>query len=258
MKYVLLFCLGLFSFSRPVQAEIQTEWVEYQDGDTVLQGYLAYDDAMTEKRPGVLVIHEWKGFGEYVQRRARMLAELGYVAFAADMYGKGIFAKDHQEAAKLSGAFFQDRAMMRARAQVALDVLKNQQQVDPDRLAAIGYCFGGASVIELARSGAPLRAVVTFHGILKTPMPARPGEVQAKIFVMHGEEDTVVKPEDLTAFQQEMENAGVDWRMLVFPGAVHSFTVPESGNDKSKGIAYNEEADQESWRAMKQFFKETL
>ncbi len=147
---------------------------------------------------------------------------------------------------------------MRARAKAGLDVLRNHEKVDAGRLASMGYCFGGVASLELARSGEPLKAVVSFHSFLNTPMPAKSGEVKAKIYVMRGEDDPFVKPEDIEGFMQEMNQAGVDWRMLVFPGAVHSFTVPEAGDDKSTGIAYNAEADQDSWQAMKQFFKETL
>ncbi len=235
-------------------AEIHTESVEYQDGATVLEGYLAYDSAGQGKRPGILVVHEWMGLGPYAKRRAEQLARLGYVAFAADMYGKGVYAKDHEEAAKLSGLYRNDRQLARARINAAYDVLVNQSLVDATRIGAIGYCFGGMAVLELARSGANVRGVVTFHGALSTPTPADAKNIKGRVLVCQGGEDRFTIG-DLDAFKQEMEQAGVPYQVIVYPGAVHSFTVPEAGNDPSTGAAYNPEADQQSWKAMQEFFR---
>ena len=235
------------------QAAVHTETVEYRDGDIILEGYVAYDDASQEQRPGVLIVHEWKGLGPYVQHRAEMLARLGYVAFAADMYGKGVRAKDHEEAAKLSGVYRADRQLMRRRVSAGLEVLRHHALTDPQRLAAIGYCFGGTSVLELARSGAAILGVVSFHGGLDTPHPEEARHIKAKVLVFQGGDDAFTK-DHVPAFEQEMRNAGVDYRLIVYPGAVHSFTVPEAGNEPSQGMAYNAKADHESWEKMKAFF----
>jgi len=255
MRYLLSVILILF-IATSVHAKLRTETIEYKEGDTVLEGYLAYDEAIKGKRPGVMVVHDWTGLGPYVKRRANELAELGYIAFAADIYGKGIRPKDHEEAAKVAGMYFKDRSLMRARAKAGLEVLKNHELTDRSRIAAMGYCFGGATVLELARSGAEIAGVVTFHGALSTPNPEDAKNIKAKVLVFHGSEDPVVPQEAVLAFQNEMRKAGVDWQMVIFGGAVHSFTVPEAGNDPSKGMAYNEKADKRSWEMMKLFFKE--
>jgi dienelactone hydrolase len=255
MKYLLPIIFILFMATN-VQAKLHTETVEYKEGDTFLEGYLAYDDAVKGKRPGIMVIHEWTGLGPYIKRRANELAELGYIAFAADIYGKGVRPKDHEEAARVSGMYFKDRSLMSARAKAGLQVLRNHKLTDKSRIAAIGYCFGGATVLELARSGTDVAGVVSFHGALATPNPEEGKNIKAKVLVLHGAEDSFVPREAVLAFQNEMRKAGADWQMVIFGGAVHSFTVPEAGNDPSKGMAYNEKADKRSWEMMKLFFKE--
>jgi len=240
------------------QAAIRTEKVEYRHGGVVFEGYLAYDDAVQGKRPGVLVVHEWYGLNDYAKGRARQLAELGYVALAADMYGGGKVATTADEAGALAGALRKDRPLLRTRAAAALDALGKSPLVDPARLAAIGYCFGGGTVLELARSGAELQGVVSFHGNLDTPDPADARNIKCKVLVCHGANDPLVTPEQVLAFQKEMRDAGVDWQMNLYGGAVHSFTNPASGSDPSKGVAYNAEADRRSWEAMKSFFGEIL
>lgn len=248
----------LFSVVSVSRAELRTEVTEYRHGDVVLEGYMAYDDSVKGKRPGVLVVHEWMGHNPYVRMRADKLARLGYAAFAIDMYGKGVRAKDSKEAASLAGIYKGNRALMRARAQAGLDVLAKHPMVDPSRVAAIGYCFGGTTVLELARSGAPLRAVVSFHGGLDTPSAEDARNIRGKVLALHGGDDPYVKPAEVAAFQEEMRRAGVDWQFVTYGGAVHSFTNPDAGNDNSKGAAYNEKADRRSWEAMKAFFEETL
>lgn len=235
---------------------VHTEWVQYRHGETLLEGYLAYDDAVKGPRPGILVVHEWMGLGDYAMKRAEQLAGMGYVAFALDMYGKGVRAKTPEEAAKLSGIYKGDRPLMRARAQAGLDELRKQPLVDPARIAAIGYCFGGTTVLELARSGADVAGVVSFHGGLGTPQPADAKNIKGKVLVLHGADDPHVPPAEVAAFQDEMRKAAVDWQMIYYGGAVHSFTNPGSGMDASTGVAYNEKADKRSWEAMKAFFKE--
>lgn len=240
----------------PAQAAVQTQVLEYRHGEAVLEGYVAYDDAVTLRRPGILVVHEWKGLGDYAKRRAEQLAQLGYFAFAVDMYGKGVRAKDHEEAAQLSGIYRKDRQLMRDRINAALDVLKRHELVDPTRTAAIGYCFGGTTVLELARSGADVLGVVSFHGALDTPNPSDARNIKARVLVCHGASDPFVPAEQVAAFEQEMQQAGVNYRIIKYEGAVHSFTVPEAGNDPSKGMAYNESADKQSWEEMQAFFSE--
>jgi dienelactone hydrolase len=240
------------------QAAVKTEVVEYKHGDVVLEGYLAYDDAVSGKRPGVLVVHEWTGHNPYARKRAEQLAGLGYVAFALDMYGKGVHAKDPQEASKFAAVYKNDRKLMRARAAAGLDVLRKQPQTDTTRLAAIGYCFGGTTALELARSGADLVGVVSFHGGLATPTPEDAKNFKGKVLALHGADDPFVPAAEVAGFEDEMRKAGVDWQLVKYGGAVHSFTNPDAGSDASKGAAYNPGADHRSWQAMKDFFGEVF
>ncbi|PIQ83973.1 MAG: dienelactone hydrolase [Candidatus Omnitrophica bacterium CG11_big_fil_rev_8_21_14_0_20_63_9] len=239
-----------------VQAHLHTETVEYAHGEILLEGYLAYDGHLTERRPVVLVVHEWKGLGPYAMRRADQLARLGYVAFAVDMYGKGVRAEDHEQAAALSGTYRKDRQLMRARIQTALEWIKAHEKVDPTRIAAIGYCFGGTTVLELARSGADVLGVVSFHGGLDTPNPKDARQIKGRVLVLHGAGDSFVSQEQVQGFIKEMQEAGVRYELVQYPGAVHSFTVQEAGNDPSQGMAYNENADRQSWEAMTAFLAE--
>ncbi len=255
MRYPLIICL-LCLWSVNASAELRTETIEYKYGDTILEGYLAYDNAVKVKRPGVLVVHEWWGNNAYSKRRAEQLAKLGYVAFALDMYGKGLIAKDAKEAGKLAGIYRSDRKLMREHANAGLEVLRKHELTDTKRMAAIGYCFGGTTILELARSGAPLSGFVSFHGGLDTPDPKDAANIYGKVLVLHGGDDPYVTAEQMAAFQDEMRKARVDWQVVVYGGAVHSFSNPDSGNDKSKGLAYDEKADRRSWEAMKMFFAE--
>ncbi len=238
----------------PAFARLRTKVIDYKDGDVVLEGYAAWDDGFTDKRPGILVAHEWWGHGPYARKRAEMLAKLGYTAFALDMYGKGVYAKDHETAGKLAGAFFGDRIAMRRRAMLGLAELQKLPYVDDKKLAAIGYCFGGTTVLELARMGTDLKGVVSFHGNLATPTPATE-KPKAKIAVFQGGDDQMTLP-GLPGFEDEMRKVKADWELTTYGGAVHSFTVEEAGSDPSTGMAYNKEADERSWRAMRDFFTE--
>ncbi|MGH8001460.1 MAG: dienelactone hydrolase family protein [Brasilonema sp.] len=235
-------------------AAIQTKVIEYKQGNTVLEGYLAYDDTIQGKRPGVLVVHEWNGLQDYVKKRTQQLAELGYVAFAADIYGKGIRPKNPKESGAQASIYRKDRQLMRARANAGLEVLQKNELTDAKRIAAIGYCFGGGTVLELVRSGANIAGVVSFHGNLDTPNPNDAKNIKANILVLHGANDPLVPQEQVKAFEKEMRQAKVNWQLVSYPGAVHAFTNPEVGNDLSKGVAYNAQADKQSWEAMKQFF----
>jgi dienelactone hydrolase len=255
MKTLLILSI-ICILSTAANAKIHTETVEYRHGYVILEGYLVYDDASTAIRPGVLIVHEWTGPGDYVKTRAEKLAGMGYVAFAIDMYGKGIRPQNAQEAAAQAKIYRDDRTLMRARAAAGLDILKKQKFVDPSRIAAIGYCFGGGVALELARSGADIAGVVSFHGNLDTPNPADAKNIKAKVLVCHGGNDPYVTRQQVEAFENEMKDAGVDWQLNIYGGAVHSFTNPASGNDPSTGVAYNEKADKRSWQAMKDFFAE--
>lgn len=255
MKRVLIL-LAILLIGAQGMAAVKSERVEYRHGDQVLEGYLAYDDAITGKRPGVIVVHEWMGLEEYAMNRANQLAELGYVAFALDMYGKGVRAKDSQEAAALAGKFYEDRKLMQDRARAGLEQLQKHELVDGSKIAAIGYCFGGSAVLELARSGAEIAGVVSFHGGLQNPSPDNAANIKARVLVLHGAADSFVPMEHVTLFTEEMAKAGVDWQLNMYSGAVHGFTNPKNGSDASKGVAYNENADRRSWQAMRMFFAE--
>ena len=239
-----------------VQAKIATQTIEYKQGDTILEGYLAYDDATAGKRPGVLIVHQWLGLTDYEKHRSEQLASLGYVAFCADIYGKGIRPHNTGDAGVEATKYKTDRALLRLRVKAGLDVLKKNELVDTRRVAAIGYCFGGTTVLELARSGAELNGVVSFHGGLDSPTPTAGKNIKCKVLACHGADDPFVPAKDLAAFEDEMRQAKVDWRLIKYGGAVHSFTQPMAGNDNSKGAAYNERADKHSWEDMKQFLSE--
>jgi dienelactone hydrolase len=237
-----------------MKAEIHTENIEYVEGGTVLEGFLAYDAAIERKRPGVIIAHEWTGIGQYVKHRAEQLAKLGYVAFCADIYGKGVRPQDPHEAAKEANKYKSDPQLLRARMNAALKELRRSPHVDQKRIAAIGYCFGGTAALELARSGADIAGAVSFHGGLATEMPTT--HMKAKVLALHGADDPFVPQQQVTAFEEEMRHSQADWQLIMYGGAVHSFTNPESGNAPSKGMAYNKAADRRSWEAMLAFFDE--
>jgi dienelactone hydrolase len=238
-----------------VLAAIRTQNIEYKQGNTILEGYLAYDDAIKVKRPGVLVVHDWTGLQSFTKKRTEQLAKLGYVAFAADIYGKGVRPKNQQESGTQATIYRQDRKLLRQRATAGLQVLQNYPLTDPKRIAAIGYCFGGGTVLELARSGANIQGVVSFHGNLDTPNPSDAKNIKSKVLVLHGADDPFVPEEQLKGFENEMRQANVDWQLISYGGAVHSFTNPEAKNDP-QGALYNPIAEQRSWKAMRQFFAE--
>jgi dienelactone hydrolase len=239
-------------------AQIHTEAIEYKQGDTVLEGYLAYDSAVKGQRPGVLIVHQWKGLTDYEKKRAEMLAGLGYNAFAVDIYGKGIRPQSNQEAGVQAGKYKSNRDLLRARVQAGLAVLQKHELTDPKRVAAIGSCFGGTTVIELARSGADIAGVVSFHGGLDSPHPEDGKNIKCKVLALQGADDPFVPAKDLAAFEEEMRQAKVDWQLVKYGGAVHSFTEKEAGDNPKAGAAYNEKADRRSWEAMKEFFGEIL
>lgn len=258
MKLLLISCFGLFVtllLSGAGWAKVVRQTVEYRHQDTVMKGYLAYDDAVAGKRPGVLVVHEWWGLNDFAHQQADKLAEMGYVALAADMYGGGKVTGDPEEARQLAGQV-RGTPLMRARARAGLAALAGHELVDSARLAAIGFCFGGTTVLELAYSGADLRGAVSFHGSLTAPRPEDLKNLKAKILILHGADDPLVKPEEIAAFQDGMRRAGADWQMIYYGGAVHSFTNPAAGTDKSRGVAYDPKAAARSWQHMRLFLKE--
>ena len=252
----LILSLVLFSVSTMANAKITLKDLPYKDGETRLEGFLAYDGPIGTKKPAVLIVHDWMGLGTFAKAKADALARMGYVAFAVDIYGQGVRPKDQKEAGKLATEYKSNRELLRSRINAALAVLQKQGNVDPDKIAAIGFCFGGTTVLELARSGAPIKGVVSFHGGLETPLPAEAKKVQAKVLVLHGADDPLVPDAEVAGFESEMRKAGVDWQLVKYSGAVHSFTNPDAGSDNSKGAAYNQSADLRSFIAMKNFFTE--
>lgn len=255
MKATTLFVLAILL---PVLslAAVQSRTVEYRDGEAVLEAYVAFDGAVKGPKPGILVVHDWMGISAETRRRCDMLAGLGFVALATDVYGKGVRPSSAEEAAKLAGKYKSDRSLLGRRLSAGLAQLKRLPEVDPARTAAIGYCFGGTAALELARAGADLKGVVSFHGGLDTPAPAKPGTVKAKVLALHGADDPHVPQAQVAAFEEEMRRAGADWQLVAYGGAVHSFTNPGAGSDASRGAAYNALADARSWRAMQEFFRE--
>nr|WP_286946983.1 dienelactone hydrolase family protein [Pseudomonas sp. UBA6718] len=251
----------LLCCSTMAQAAIQTREVPYTAADgTRLVGYHAWDDAISGPRPGVIVVHEWWGLNDYAKRRARDLAALGYSALAVDMYGDGRNTQHLDDAKAFMNAALADPAIPKARFQAGLDLLKAQPQTDPARLAAIGYCFGGKVVLDMARQGLPLAAVVSFHGALVTATPATPGSVKAKVLVEHGAADSFITPEQIAAFKAEMDQAGADYRFVELPGAKHGFSNPDADAHKGHGLdlGYQKEADERSWADMQALFKEVF
>ena len=260
MKHTFIFIL-LTMFTIPsVSAAIQTEEVQYSQGEVTLNGYLAFDDSVEGKRPGILVVHEWWGHNPYARKRAEMLAELGYIALALDMYGEGKLADHPDTAGAFAGEVGKDlQGIGKDRFVAAVDLLKQHELTNPEHIAAIGYCFGGGIVLHMARFGLDLDGVVSFHGNIATQTPAQPGEVNARVLVFNGADDPFVTAEQIVAFKKEMEDAGVDYEFVNLEGAVHSFTNPgadEFGQKYDMPLAYNEAADLKSWAGMQTFFNE--
>ena len=253
---LLMLCSFMFACS-----DIRSEPVEYTADNVVLQGYLAYDNSITGKRPGLLVVHEWWGHNDYARKRARMLAKLGYTALAVDMYGNGKQAEHPKEAGNFASEIMQNEDLRHARFMAALNLLRQHETVDTERIAAIGYCFGGSVVLHMARSGLDLDGVVSFHGGLSTQEPAQPGAVKARILVCHGEEDKLIPSKQVATFRDEMQKAQTDFRIITYKGAKHSFTNPDADSYAKKfnlPVGYNAEADKQSWADMQKFLKTTF
>lgn len=253
--------LSLSLLATPSWAAVKGKPVTYQANGVTLNGYLAADDAAKGRRPGVLVVHEWWGHNEHARERARRLAKLGYVALAVDMFGEGKQARHPDEAKKFATAVGGDPETARARFNAALDFLKKQKNVDPEHIAAIGFCFGGTVVLQMARAGLDLDGVVSFHGGLATQTPAEPGKVHSKVLVLTGADDKMIPPEQVAQFEEEMKTAGVDYRVVVYPGAKHAFTNPAADGYAKKfnmPVGYDAKADKASWEEMRKFLQEVF
>lgn len=238
-------------------AAIKTEKVIYKHGSEELEGFIAYDDATPAGKPAVVIIHDWMGPSEYTEMRAQQLAEMGYIAFAADIYGKKLRPKNSEEAAKAAGEFRNgDRKLLRARAKAAYDQVAKHPQADKKRISAAGYCFGGTVVLEMARSGLPLKGVISFHGGLSAVQPKDALKIKSKLLVLHGAIDPYISADELNGFMKEMNDAKVDYQFVSYSGAVHAFSQKGAGNDPKNGAAYNEAADKRSFVAMREFLKE--
>ncbi|MFZ5522873.1 MAG: dienelactone hydrolase family protein [Pseudomonadota bacterium] len=253
-----LFCLA---GSAVVQAAVHGKEVSYKAKGTTLKGYIAYDDAFKGKRPAVLVVHEWWGHNEYARKRARMLAELGYTALAVDMYGDGKQAHHPDEAGKFATEVSKNMPMAKARFEAGMKLLRKEKTVNAKKMAAIGYCFGGGVVLNMARQGEDLKGVVSFHGSLGTDSPAQPGKIKARIVSFSGEADPMIGADSVAAFKKEMDHAGANYRVVTYPGAQHAFTNPEAdelGQKFKMPLAYNAAADKDSWQQATVFLREVF
>ena len=239
-----------------VHARVLTKNISYQHDGVELEGYLAYDDSIKGKVPAVLIVHEWWGLNDYARMRAEQLAALGYVAFALDMYGKGKVTQHPKQAAEWMRQTNSNVRLWQKRALAGLQVLKNEPRTDTARIAAIGYCFGGATVQQLAYSGADVRGVVSFHGSLIPPQPDQVKQVKGKVLICHGSADPFIKAEAVQNYIAAMNASGLDWQMIMYGGAKHSFTNPDADMAGMGALKYSKSADQRSWSHMKQFFDE--
>lgn len=234
---------------------IVSNTVDYLDDGVLLEGFFAYDDSVAGRRPVVLIHHAWAGRDEFVAAKAKRLAELGYLAFAADMYGKGIRGASPEENGQLMQPFMQDRARLQKRLHAALAAVKLMPWADDKRIAALGFCFGGLCALDFARTGADLRGVISFHGLLTPPDNIPEPQIKARVLVLHGHDDPMVPPEQVLALQTELSKAGADWQVHVYGGTMHAFTNPVA-NDPSFGTVYQAAADRRSWQAMQNFLEE--
>ncbi len=234
---------------------IQTRTIDYQDGDVDLQGYLAWDDAVEGKRPGVMISHAWAGRSDFENTKAEELAKLGYVGFALDNYGRGILGTNTEENSALIQPFLDDRAMLQGRMQIALKVLKDLDEVDASRVAAIGFCFGGLCVLDLARTGTDIRGVVSFHGLFASPGNTAGNKIKAKVLALHGWDDPMAPPDQVVLLAEELSSMGADWQLHGYGNTMHAFTNPQA-NDPDFGTVYSPDADRRSWNAMQDFLSE--
>jgi dienelactone hydrolase len=259
MKHLVLAVSLVMALASLSQAKVTGHELVYGAGDALLKGYLAVDTGIDGRRPGVLVVHEWWGLNEYARERAQMLAKLGYTALAVDMYGDGKTADHPREAGEFASAVRQNLPLARERFEAALTVLRQHPTVNPDQMAAIGYCFGGGVVLAMARAGVDIDGVASFHGSLATDHPAQPGQVRARIIVFNGADDPMVTAEEIASFKAEMDAAGVNYEFINYPGVTHSFTNPDAdefGKKFNLPLAYDAHADADSWQKLQEFFAE--
>ncbi len=250
--------LGSLCMANSVFAAIKTESVDYIDNGVTMQGFVAYDDAVKNPQPGILIVPDWMGLGKFAKEKAEQLAKEGYVAFAVDVYGKDVRPKDTKEASQLATKYKDNRQLLRSHMNAAYNKLTSMKEVNKEKVIVMGYCFGGTAALELARSGAPLLGTATFHGGLSTPTPEDAKNIKGPVLVMHGADDPNVPTKEVEAFKEEMKKGGVELTFVAYPGAVHAFTNPDAGNDNSKGVAYNKEADESSWKEFKKFLHKEL
>lgn len=236
---------------------IVSNTIGYLDGDVLLEAYFAFDDAITERRPAVLISHAWGGRDDFVAEKANKLAELGYVGFALDMYGKGVIGNSPEQNSKLMQPFMTDRGLLQKRIKAALYAVRLLPWVDDSKIAAMGFCFGGLCVLDLARAGADLKGVVSFHGLLGAPDNLETNAIKAKVLALHGHDDPMGPVEQVLAFEQEMTKAGADWQLHTYGHTMHAFTNPKA-NDPAFGTVYQANADKRSWLAMKNFLAEVF
>lgn len=243
----------------PAMAVLQKQNIEYAGADQArLESYLAFEDTGAQKKPAILIVPDWMGLGDFAKNKAEELAKMGYVALAVDVYGKGVRPQNQQEASQFADKYRDgDRQVLRQRMQAAFDSVQGLNNVDPKKIIVIGYCFGGTAALELARSGTPVAATAAFHGGLNTPNAADAKKIKAPVLVMHGADDPYVPAAEVEAFKKEMKDAGVKLEFIAYKGAVHSFTIPDAGNDNTKGAAYNAAADKKSWADFKKFLKKS-
>jgi dienelactone hydrolase len=246
---------SVFLMSASAFATLQKQAVPYSAGADKMEGFLVYDDAVTKPKGAILIVHDWMGLREHTKMKAEQLAQMGYVAFAVDIYGKGKNPKNSAEAATLAGKYKGDRTLLRSHIRAAYDKLLTEKNVDPKKVIAIGYCFGGTTALELARSGVPLAGTAVFHAGLDSPTPADAKNIKGPVLVMHGADDPYVPAAEVAAFKKEMKDGNVKLTFVAYPGAVHAFTIPEAGSDNSKGAAYNADADKKSWAEFTKFLK---
>lgn len=252
------FCLGLILFSISALANIKTEKIDYKQGSTALEGFLVYNENL-RGGPGVILIHDWMGISDDTKNKAKEMAELGYVAFVADIYGKGTRPQDTKEAGQISSQFKNDRPLLRKRAQAAFDYMKKHPRVNSKKIAAHGYCFGGTTVLEMALSGLPLQGVVSFHGGLDFPtLEKDAAKIKSKILVLHGAIDPWVPAEQVATFTKALDATNKDYQFISYSGAVHAFTNPQAGNDIKTGAAYDPKAEKRANTALKAFYDEVL
>ena len=256
-KWILVMCATLCALTN-ANAAVKTEVVNYEYDGTKLKGYISYDDRIEGKRPGVLVVHEWWGLDEYAKKRAVMLAEMGYVAMAVDMYGEGKLTEHPNEAREMATAVRKNIDSWMGRAKAGLKVLQSNPHVDPKKIASIGYCFGGTTSLLLAQNSSDISAVVSFHGALPMTTAEQAKSIKARVLICHGADDKFIPEEAIKKFRTAYDSAGVKYEFVAYPGAVHSFTVPDADARKIDGMKYDEKADKESWKAMSDLFKQVF